>query len=73
MSWLVGVVPAAERDGRTRGGIDSQVKDVAAAVMADRTELLAAVAGPCHVDLGVEQAFLTDERTSEYIRVFGGT
>ena len=36
----VGGVVAAERNGRARRGVDGQAQDVAAAVVADRVELL---------------------------------
>src|SRR6185312_11878633 len=48
-------------------GVDDQAEDVAAAVVANRIELLAADPGPGRVDLGVEHAFLAGQRARQYV------
>ena len=58
-----------EGDGRARCGVDGQVQDVAAAVVAGRVELLAAGPGRGGVDLGADDAFLAGKRAGEYLTV----
>ena len=48
-------------------GVDDQAEHVAAAVVTDRIELLAADLGPSRVDLGVEHAFLAGQRARQYV------
>jgi hypothetical protein len=55
---LLGVSGPGERHGQTRGRIDDQAQDVAAAVVAGGVELLSGSARCVGIDIRVEDAFL---------------